>query len=456
VRVLIVNHLAAQHLGGSELSMLGLVANWRQHHPDLEAHVLSPAPGTAMERAALAEGWSASVAPYGGWVSFRERETAARRRLERSRAREYVDAILTVLVEVRPDLVVLNTVVTPWAAVAARERQIPVAWFIREFVVDRPGFRLREGRDATLHAVDELADLLFTNSLAVRDSIADVIRRDRVEVAHPVIDLDAVQRAIAHRTPAPAPREPLRIGLLGRVTPEKGQRTAIAALALLHAQGVDARLDIIGGVILPGFDLELRRLAHHAGIADRVRLVGERSRPLEHLARTDVSLVSSPREAFGRVTLESLALGMPVIASTEGGAPELVEHGTSGFLVDTTDPGAIAHAVARYASDRALLATHGDAATLRAAAVLSGPFAVTATVALLDELVARGPSAGPAPQALFTVPPVSTVGRLALEIGDAVATMAQRIARLIRDPKPPVQRRWRSLRRRVQRRDRRG
>jgi len=475
VRILVVNHSAARHLGGSEHSMLELIAVWRTQNAAIEPVLVSPAEGSAMERAAADAGWRTTIAPYGGWVSFGDRESSARTRLERSAAAAHVAALGAVLDDVQPALVIINTIVTPWAAVAAQERGIPVAWFIREFVDDRPGFRLREGRTATLAVVDALADRVLANSEAVRASIADVIPSDRVTVAHPVINSEALAHAAEHRarirfastdqdSPAPSRAARLRIGLVGRVTPEKGHGAAIEALALLVARGVDAQLDIVGGVILPGFDHELRRRARRHGIADRVHLLGEKRRPLEHLAETDVSLVPSPREAFGRVTLESLALGLPVIASTHGGATELIEHGVSGALVDVHDPSAIADALARYAHDPALLAAHSAAAAERARAIIDGPHGAASTIAALEQLMtsnrpapADTSAAADARAALLAnaraLPPMT---RVALHLADRTSTTLHRVGRLLRDPRPPVRRRWVALSGRARQQAQRG
>lgn len=461
MRVLVVNHSAAQHLGGSELSVLGIIAAWRDRRPALEPILLSPATGTAMERAAVAAGWTTEVAPYGGWVTFTDRESRARRRLERATSRDQVEAVSAIIQRVQPALVIVNTVVTPWAAVAAREQGIPVAWFLREFVDDRPGFRLREGREQTLRLVDALADVILANSSAVRTSVGDVIPEHRVEIAHPVIDQDAVQSAAALRGPTTDSIGPLRIGMVGRVTPQKGQRVAVEALAALHDRGIEAELIVIGGVILPGFDHELHRLARRRGVADRLTLIGERQRPLEALASSHVSLVPSTREAFGRVNLESLALGLPVIASHDGGAAELIEHDVCGFLVDANDPDDVANALARYARDRRLVITHGIAAQRRAAELIEGPHGAAATIDVLEGVVAaprRSAAAGDSARAslLGEARPLTTAQRVSLVIVDRVTTAAHRLNRLMRDPRRPLRRRWVVLIGRARERARRG
>lgn len=459
VRVLVVNHSAAQHLGGSELSILSIVSAWRQHLPELDPHLVSPAPDSALEQAAVAAGWTPHVVAYGDWVSFAERESRARRRLERAAARTQVDALAELIDRVKPALVIVNTVVTPWAAVAAYERGVPVAWFVREFVDDRPGFRLREGREETLRHLHALANRVLANSQSVRASIADVVPADQVHVAHPVVDGDAISAATAHREHLRFHEGTLRIGLVGRVTPEKGHRVAVEALGELRRRGVDAELDMVGGVILPGFDHALRRLARRIGVDDRVHLLGEKRQPLQHLAAADVSLVPSAREAFGRVTLESLALGLPVVASAEGGATELVEHGVSGFLVDMGDPIAIADALERYVDEPRLLEKHGAAARRRADTVITGPHGIASTIAALEATALSGPDRAPSyrrPYPLADAQSLRPGVRIALEFADRASTTVRRLARLLRHPVPPLQRRWWTLSERSRQRARRG
>jgi hypothetical protein len=210
-------------------------------------------------------------------------------------------------------------------------------------------------------------------------------------------------------------------------------------------------------VILPGFDHELRRLARRRGIADRVHLLGEKRRPLEHLAAADVSLVPSPREAFGRVILESLALGLPVVASLDGGATELVEHGVSGALVDVADPSAIADALAVYATDRDRLADHSAAAEHRAAEVIAGPHGGSATIAALEAVIAGetvSSAAGADARAALLAPakPLGFAARTALRLADTASTTAHRFGRLVRDPRTPLRRRWVVLSGRVRQR----
>jgi L-malate glycosyltransferase len=72
--------------------------------------------------------------------------------------------------------------------------------------------------------------------------------------------------------------------------------------------------------------------AHRLGIHDRVVLLGKQESVAELLACADLFLLPSESESFGLSALEAMASGVPVVASSAGGIPEVVEHGVSGFL----------------------------------------------------------------------------------------------------------------------------
>ena len=79
------------------------------------------------------------------------------------------------------------------------------------------------------------------------------------------------------------------------------------------------------------------------------------------LASADVFLNPSITEAFGNVTLEAMACALPVVAAEATGATNLVRPGSTGTLVDGTDPDEFAEALAASARDPELRRRHGEA-----------------------------------------------------------------------------------------------
>jgi len=168
----------------------------------------------------------------------------------------------------------------------------------------------------------------------------------RIEVVPPGVD---------HRAFAPGDRAKARAELgfgteaillfVGRIQALKGVDMAVRALASLSVP--DARLVVVGGPSGPDGEAELgrvRRLAQGLGVGDRVGFVAPQAHDnLSHWYQAaDVCLVPSRSESFGLVALEAAACGTPVVAAAVGGLRTLVDHGTSGFLVEGRDPAAFA------------------------------------------------------------------------------------------------------------------
>ncbi|HEV7908534.1 MAG TPA: glycosyltransferase family 4 protein, partial [Pseudonocardiaceae bacterium] len=131
----------------------------------------------------------------------------------------------------------------------------------------------------------------------------------------PSRDRPALRREL--RLPPTAPV----IGVIGQITPWKGQHTAIAALATLRASAPDARLLIVGETkfVSPStrydnlrYERELRALISHFGLEDAVEFWGEREDIPSILCALDALLVPSDGEPLGRSVLEAMASGTPV------------------------------------------------------------------------------------------------------------------------------------------------
>jgi len=158
---------------------------------------------------------------------------------------------------------------------------------------------------------------------------------------------------------------------VGRIQPLKGVDVAVRALAELTTIHPDALLVIVGGASGldgPSEQIHVRRLVDELGLADRVRFVDPQPHHLlsTYYRAADVCLVPSRSESFGLVALEAAACGTPVVAADVGGLSTLVEHGETGFLVDSRDPVAHADALASVLDAPLLGARMGVTAAARA------------------------------------------------------------------------------------------
>jgi glycosyltransferase involved in cell wall biosynthesis len=169
------------------------------------------------------------------------------------------------------------------------------------------------------------------------------------------------------------------IGLFGRLAAWKGHLVFADALARLPgATGVIVGAPLFGE---EAFESELRAKVRDLGIADRIRLLGFREDvPLLMCSMDVIAHCSIAPEPFGRVVVEAMLAGRPVVASRAGGVVEIIDDGETGFLVEPGDDKALAECL------RAVLDNPGAAGLAAAAgqARARGLFSIAALTAQIN------------------------------------------------------------------------
>jgi L-malate glycosyltransferase len=214
---------------------------------------------------------------------------------------------------------------------------------------------------ATLRLIAATATTVIANSRYTAESVRTVAPGARLEVLYNPVDLarfdpSRIDRARARAALGAVGERDVLLGVVGQLSPWKGQDTAIEALALLCEQGVDAHLLLVGSAKFVaratrfdnrGYLARLHELVDAAGLRERVSWLGERDDVPELMRALDVLLLPSWEEPFGRALIEAMALGVPVLATDVGGPREIVRDGREGFLLAPRQAGAWAQAVGR-------------------------------------------------------------------------------------------------------------
>ena len=261
---------------------------------------------------------------------------------------------------------------TNWDAVvpaaAARAAGVPVAlltWHLPFPFKNRQGGAL-------------IMSLLYNRMIAISDSvrvrhIAHGVTPNKIQVIHHGTDTKAFQTLtadpLAVRASLGLSPGDMAVGILGRVSPEKGHRDLFQALALLKETLPYLRLVIVGdGADEP----DLRREASEKAIADKVVFTGFRVDVNNVIAALDIVAVPSIwHEPCSAVVQQAMALGKPVIGTRMGGNPEMIADGETGFLVPASDPEALAAALSRLATDPMIRQRLGEAGRERVEALFT-------------------------------------------------------------------------------------
>ncbi|MEZ5409736.1 MAG: glycosyltransferase [Acidimicrobiales bacterium] len=236
--------------------------------------------------------------------------------------------------------------------------------------------------------------------ITVSDKVASSIRpgpgRPPVETIHHGTVLGSVRTCSAdeRRRRRAANGLPLDAPVLAKVanfTPKKDHATLLRALSDL-TRHPPVHLALIGSGPL---EADLRRQVDELGIGDRVAFLGTRDDVFELLPLMDGFVLSSQYEGFPISLIEAMATGLPCVATTVGGIPEIIVDGTNGLLVPPGRPDQLRDALARIVDDPELRADLGAEAR-RCAEGLDLRHAVERTQTLYESALARRRAGWPA------------------------------------------------------------
>jgi L-malate glycosyltransferase len=223
------------------------------------------------------------------------------------------------------------------------------------------------GRGGASRAVAEVLSRRSRVILAASPYVADRLPRGRHRAPVSVVDNPVdLERFDPSRIRGEGVRAELGISptasvlaVVGQITPWKGQDVAVQTLAAIRRQGIDAHLLLVGGAVFTDAMTRHDNLAYYASLEalrgslsleDKVHFLGEREDVPAVLAATDLTLVPSWEEPFGRIVVESMAMGVPVLATNQGGPADILRDG-GGLTLDPHDSGAWIDTVAELLRD---------------------------------------------------------------------------------------------------------
>jgi len=187
------------------------------------------------------------------------------------------------------------------------------------------------------------------------------------------------------------------IGCFGRVRAQKGTDLFVEAMCTLLPKYPDYTAVVVGAVDDRGFADALEARVHVAGLADRIRILGER--PIEELPgwyqRVSIYAFTSRNEGFGLTLIEAMAAGAALVATRAGAAETVVIDGETGVLVPTGNAAALAAALEPLMRDPERVRQMGEKARARVLA----EFSIEAEAGRIAAVYRRVLELGPAPPA---------------------------------------------------------
>ncbi len=170
------------------------------------------------------------------------------------------------------------------------------------------------------------------------------------------------------------PHDAFVVGMAARFHVQKDHETLVRAVQMLAARSPHLRVLLVGNHDAPSardYVAQLEAALHLTGTRHLVTFAGLEMNMERFYAAIDVKVLSTHFEGLPLVLMEAMAAGRPVVATAVSGIPEVVEHGTTGFLVPRLQPQPLADALFTLADDPATAVRMGRAGRARVEALFS-------------------------------------------------------------------------------------
>ena len=364
IRVLFVNHTAK--LGGGELALGLLIRHLDRTQLDLQTLLFEDGPLVEL----LKPDTVVHIVTLSESIRSARKDTLTKFSWETVRKIVelplFVLRLRAVILRMQVDLVHTNSLKADiLGGLAGRLAGKKVVWHVRDRIEN--DYLPTKVVSMFRRLVRMIPDGIIANSGATLQSLRlpDRLASRRPALASVIHDGFDIRTLVSE---APSKGQPLLVGLIGRITPWKGQDVFIRAIHRVHACLPEVRFQIIGSALFGEelYEQELRALSANLGLDDCVEFCGFVREVQQRIAILDLVVhASTISEPFGQVVIEGMAAGKAVIATRGGGVSEIVEDGVSGVLVPKNDPVALADAMLQLLNDSSRRQALGVEAHLR-------------------------------------------------------------------------------------------
>jgi glycosyltransferase involved in cell wall biosynthesis len=317
MRILIVTH--SSNLEGAERSVLEVIESLISRKNEVAVIVRESGDFTSVLKE---RGVEYHQLNYGWWTV--EKDEFSSNWLKKT---DLISSEIARLIdEFGANLVYTNTSVVPFGALASIKAGVPHVWHIRELASGKIFDRFRNVLPQIGSIVSLTSNRIIFNSEATRGSWQDFIG-DSVKTE--IIYNSIPSRELVHREGTGV----FRVAVVGSILPIKNQMEALQAFSTDRIKNSDLELEIIGPDRDEEYYHKLRRFANENNLEKRIRFTGYRENPFSE--RPSLCLVCGNSEGFGRVLVEAIMSGIPVLAAKGGATDELIHNGKTGFLYES-------------------------------------------------------------------------------------------------------------------------
>ncbi len=240
--------------------------------------------------------------------------------------------LIKIIALIKPDYIISNTAVMPAAAIASKFLGKKHFWFIHELTEEDHGLKFDYGWKFSTKIVSLTARKIFINSQFVKSKFEQYISGHKFQI----VNIDVPTPAISFDEKVSTEKGTINLYLIGQIQPGKGQIIAIKAHQILQGNGLKSKLFIIGSISNKEYFEFISAYIFEQSVKE-VYISPFTTNPFENIAKNSIGLMCSEFEAFGRVTIEFMKVGIPVIGCNAGETKNIIKHEWNGLLFEKND-----------------------------------------------------------------------------------------------------------------------
>jgi glycosyltransferase involved in cell wall biosynthesis len=240
------------------------------------------------------------------------------------------------------DIIYTNTIVNFSGALISLFYRIPHVWHIREILEDNPNLSSFLSNKIIFSFISKTSKIVIANSFATASQFDNIKSKGKLEVIHNAVEIQNFKNKKISINKSN--NSDWIVAVIGALQIRKGQEDVIKAVKIVKKNMPNVKLYIVGDGDKE-YKKHLENLIIKLDLEESVIFTGYRNDVPKLLPKFKVVIMPSWNEPFGRVAIEAMATGIPVIAVNVGGPKEIVEEGISGYLVPPRCPKLIAQKI---------------------------------------------------------------------------------------------------------------
>ncbi|HNR06413.1 MAG TPA: glycosyltransferase family 4 protein [Saprospiraceae bacterium] len=326
-KILLVSH--SQKLGGAERCLYELASGLMKQY---EVIITLPSKGENFQMFNEL-GCKLIFVSYPWWLHFSYEKISYYKIIRKTFSQLY--AILKFclyILKIEPAFIISNTSTVAAAALASKILGKKHYWFLHELLDEDHGLKFDYGWKFSTIVISHTSKKIFVNSKFVKSKFGTFIKEEKLQVINMNVPKPSITLAQENNLD---PRV-INLYVIGQIQSGKGQLMAIKAHQILLKKNYISRLTIIGSVS----DKDYFELITNYIDSNSITAVEFKSfaiHPFQHIASNAIGLMCSEFEAFGRVTIEFMKVGIPVVGCNSGETKNIIQDGYTGLLFMKND-----------------------------------------------------------------------------------------------------------------------